>query len=317
MIMQYLEIQPKERLKIFTKNVLYTNRGFNYYVDWSNIDGYQEFQVEIHALDILIHCSDELFYEKFSNLIIKLPSVILLFPYLFGLAKSERENLYKGKENLILIQEELDKNDYLEFKFSKTAIKNFNKENIKEYYDFFVQMGLKHLYQNIIEKSTLDYIAGVLVGMDSNGRKNRGGKVFELACQPLFEKICKEYNLQIFTQKQFKVLAELGFDIGQDIADRKADFIVLDATQKKAINFEVNFYNGTGSKPEEIIDSYINRQNDLLANGIDFALVTDGRCWESATNQLEKGFRHLDYLLNFYMLKHGMLEEIILKKFDK
>ncbi|MBO5866420.1 MAG: hypothetical protein J6Q73_10280 [Bacteroidaceae bacterium] len=315
--MKYLEIHPKERLKIFTENVLYTNRGFNYYVDWSNIDGYQEFLVEIHALDILIHCSDEQFYDNFSDLIIKLPSVILLFPYLFGLAKNERENLYKGKENLILIQEELDKNDYLEFKFSRIAVKNFNKENIKEYYDFFVQMGLKHLYQNIIEKSTLDYIAGVLVGMDSNGRKNRGGKVFELACQPLFEKICKEHNLIFFTQKQFKVLAELGFDIGQDIADRKADFIVLDANQKKAINFEVNFYNGTGSKPEEIIDSYINRQNDLLANGIDFALVTDGRCWETATNQLEKGFRHLKYLLNFYMLKHGMLEEIILKIFDK
>lgn len=317
MIMQYLTIQPKERLKIFTENVLYTNRGFNYYVDWSNIDGYQEFQVEIHALDIFIHCSDELFYDKFSDLIIKLPSVILLFPYLFGLAKSERENLYKGKENLILIQEELDKDDYLEFKFSKTAINNFNKDCIKEYYDFFVQMGLKHLYQNVIEKSTLDYIAGVLVGMDSNGRKNRGGKVFELACQPLFEKICNEYDLQFFTQKQFRVLVELGFDINQDIADRKADFIIFDAATKKAINFEVNFYNGTGSKPEEIIDSYINRQNDLLANGINFALVTDGRCWESATNQLEKGFRHLEYLLNFYMLKHGMLEEIILKVFDR
>ena len=178
-------------------------------------------------------------------------------------------------------------------------------------------MGLKHLYQNIIEKSTSDYIAGVLVGMDSNGRKNRGGKVFELACQPLFEKICIEHKLKLLTQKQFKALVELGFDINQDIADRKADFIIFDATQKKAINFEVNFYNGTGSKPEEIIDSYINRQNDLLANGINFALVTDGRCWESATNQLEKGFRHLEYLLNFYMLKHGMLEEIILKVFDK
>ncbi len=315
--MQYLTIHPKDRLKIFTENVLYTNRGFNYYVDWSNIDGYQEFLVEIHALDILIHCSDELFYDKFSELIIKLPSVILLFPYLFGLAKSERENLYKGKENLILIQQELDKNDYLEFKFSKTAVKNFSKDSIKEYYDFFVQMGLKHLYQNIIEKSTLDYIAGVLVGMDSNGRKNRGGKVFELACQPLFEKICKDYHLHIYAQKQFKSLVELGFDIGLDIADRKADFIIFDASQKKAINFEVNFYNGTGSKPEEIIDSYINRQNDLLANGINFALVTDGRCWESATNQLEKGFRHLEYLLNFYMLKHGMLEEIIMKVFNK
>ena len=317
MIMQYLSVNPKERVKLFTDNVLYTNRGFNYYVDWTNIDGYQEFQVEIHALDVLIRCNDEVFYKKFSDLIIKLPTVILLFPYLFGLAKSEREKLYKGRENLILIQEELEKNDYLEFKFSKTAIKELKEDDIKTYYDFFVQMGLKLLYQNIIEKSTLDYIAGVLVGMDSNGRKNRGGKVFELACQPLFEKICKEHKLQLITQKQFKNLVEFGFDISQDIADRKADFIILDADQKKAVNFEVNFYNGTGSKPEEIIDSYINRQNDLLANGINFALVTDGRCWESATNQLEKGFRHLDYLLNFYMLKHGMLEEIVLKIFNK
>lgn len=315
--MQYLAIKPQERVKIFTDNVLYTNRGFNYYVDWTNIDGYQEFQIEIHALDILIRCSDELFYEHFSELLTKLPSVILLFPYLFGLAKNEREKLHKNKESLILIQEELDKNDFLEFNFSRSAIRNFKRDEISKYYDFFVQMGLKHLYQNIIEKSTLDYIAGVLVGMDSNGRKNRGGKVFELACLPLFEKICKEHNLQLLTQKQFKVLVELGFQISQDIADRKADFIIYDATQKKAINFEVNFYNGTGSKPEEIIDSYINRQNDLLSNGISFALVTDGRCWESATNQLEKGFRHLEYLLNFYMLKHGMLEEIVSKIFGK
>lgn len=315
--MKFLSVQPQERVKLFTDNVLYTNRGFNYYVDWTNIDGYQEFQVEIYALDVLIRCKDELFYEKFSNLITKLPSVILLFPYLLGLAKCEREKLYKGRENLILIQEELDKNDYLEFKFSKTAIKDLKKDDIKAYYDFFVQMGLKHLYQNIIEKSTLDYIAGVLVGMDSNGRKNRGGKVFELACQPLFEKICEEHKLQLITQKQFKNLVDFGFDISQDIADRKADFFILDTGQKKAINFEVNFYNGTGSKPEEIIDSYINRQNDLLANGINFALVTDGRCWESATNQLEKGFRHLDYLLNFYMLKHGMLEEIVLEVFNR
>lgn len=112
----------------------------------------------------------------------------------------------------------------MEFKFSKTAIKDLKKDDIKAYYDFFVQMGLKHLYQNIIEKSTLDYIAGVLVGMDSNGRKNRGGKVFELACQPLFEKICEEHKLQLITQKQFKNLVDFGFDISQDIADRKADF---------------------------------------------------------------------------------------------
>ena len=176
-------------------------------------------------------------------------------------------------------------------------------------------MGLKNLYQNVIEKSTLDYIIGVLVGMDSNGRKNRGGRAFELATFPLFEKISNKYKLILLTQKQFKTLRTFGFNISEDIANRKADFILLDYKKKKAINFEVNFYKGSGSKPEEIIDSYINRQNDLKSVGIDFALVTDGKCWSSASNQLSKGFRHLDFLLNFYMLKHGMLDEIVNKIF--
>lgn len=312
--MEYLNIKPEELEKLFTGNLLATNRGFNYYVDWTNIDGYQEFLVEIHAMDILIRCDDDSFEDKFYTLVKKLPTVILLFPYLFGLAKNEREILYKDNGKLVVIQDELDKEDHLVYSFSK-ALNKLSDEDIETYYGFFVQMGLKHLYQNIIEKSTLDYIVGVLVGMDSNGRKNRGGKAFELACQPLFEKMCEKYNLTLLIQKQFKKLQDYGFVISEDMANRKADFIIFDEKQKKAINFEVNFYNGTGSKPEEIIDSYINRQRDLLLDGINFALVTDGKCWITATNQLTKGFRHLDYLLNFYLLKHGMLEEIILKVF--
>ena len=132
-----------------------------------------------------------------------------------------------------------------------------------------------------------------------------------LTIKPLFEKICDKYQLKLLIQKQFKELRKYGFDISEDVANRKADFILLDDKKKAAINFEVNFYNDTGSKPEEIIDSYINRQNDLKSAGIDFALVTDGKCWITASNQLSKGFRHLNFLLNFYMLKHGMLEEIV------
>lgn len=309
--MEFLKQKSEALAKVFTDNLLMTNRGFNYYVDWNNIDGYKGFLVEIHAMDVLIGCKDDYFKSQFVTLISKLPSVRLLFPFLFGLAKGEREQLYKGKEKLTIIQDELDGADHLVYSFSKT-INLFDENSIEMYYDFFVKMGLKNLYQNIIEKSTLDYIAGVLVGMDSNGRKNRGGKAFELACQPLFEKVCcNQYPLTLLAQKQFKVLKDYGFDISEDIANRKADFIVLDVAKKRVINFEVNFYNGSGSKPEEIIDSYINRQNDLKSSGIDFALVTDGKCWLSATNQLLKGFRHLDYLLNFYMLKHGMLEEIL------
>ena len=81
------------------------------------------------------------------------------------------------------------------------------------------------------------------------------------------------------------------------------------------MNIEVNFFSGAGSKPEEIIDSYINRQRDLRKNQIEFALITDGQCWNRAENQLRKGFRHLNYLLNFKMLKSGYFEEMVHKVF--
>lgn len=312
----YLNKTPEQLSIVFTSNLLPTNRGFNYYVDWSNIAGYDDLMVEIHAIDVLIGITDDVeFNNRFTSLIQRIPTTIKLFPFLFGLAKEERRNLKNYNNTLRIIQDEIDSNDHLEYAFA-LEINVLSNAQINKYYDFFERMGLKHLYQNVIEKSTLDYIIGVLVGLDSNGRKNRGGMAFELACQPLFEKVCRKYGLSLLVQKQFKTLRRLGFEITQDIESRKADFIVFDPNRKNAINFEVNFYNGTGSKPEEIIDSYINRQRELSEMGLGFSLVTDGNCWKNATNQLNKGFRNLKYLENFYMLKHGMLEEIIKNHFE-
>lgn len=310
----FLENSPEDLGRIFEKNLLLTNRSFNYYVDWTNVTGYKDMSVEIYAIDSLISVPDVDFFDKFKTLLIKLPSTIQLFPFLIGLAKEERKNLILGKEKLTVIQDEIDEDDNLEYSFHLNG-NSLTDEEINKYYHFFVQMGLKNLYQHIIEKSTLDYIVGVLVGLDSNGRKNRGGAAFELACLPVIESVCKEKKLGLLVQKKFKELRKYDFNISVDVENRKADFIVFDPQQKKAMNIEVNFYNDTGSKPEEIIDSYINRQQDLSQLGIKFSLVTDGNCWKDASNQLAKGFRHLRYLQNYYLLKHGMLAEIIQKEF--
>ena len=162
--MEFLNLQIEERTKIFINNALLTNRGFNYYVDWTNVNGYNEFMVEIHAMDILIGCKDDNdFKDKFITLISKLPHVVLLFPFLFGLAKDEREKLYRNKTQLTIIQDELNCADHLIYSFSKNT-KYLDDNEIEIFYNFFVRMGLKNLYQNFIEKSTLDYIIGVLVG---------------------------------------------------------------------------------------------------------------------------------------------------------
>lgn len=311
----FLEKSKDELTEIFMSNLVSTNRGYNYYVDWSNITGYDEFSIEIQAIDVLIgRKDDDDFKNEFEKLLKKLPKTICIFPLLFGLSKGEREKALKGKYDLTVVSDALGSADNLSYKFPR-ATASLSDTEIQKYYDLFERLGLKNLYQNLIEKSTKDYIIGVLVGMDSNGRKNRGGTAFELACQPIFEEICKKLGLSLLTQKQFVVLRDYNFTISEDIANRKADFIIFDKEKVKAMNFEVNFYNGTGSKPEEIIDSYINRQNDLKKANIRFSLVTDGNCWMSAKNQLQKGFRHMDYLINFNLLKNGILEEILTKEF--
>lgn len=299
----------------FENNLLDTNRGYNYYIDWTNIGGYQKYEIEIHAMDVLIGKNDDEFYDRFKELIIKIPSVIEVFPYLFALSKAEATRVRK-RSVLKVVGSSIDSDDFQTYSFnSKKLPSNISEDTVITYYKFFEQMGLKYLFQNLLEKSVLDYIIGVLVGSDSNGRKNRGGTAFELACQPILEQICNNYNLTLLVQKKFNVLRQYGFDINEDIANRKADFIVINQSHTACMNIEVNFFNGGGSKPEEIIDSYINRQSDLLQNKIKFALITDGGCWRGTTNQLAKGFRHLDYLMNFKLAKSGMLEEIILKEF--
>lgn len=313
----FVEKSIEELANDFENNLLDTNRGYNYYIDWSNIDGYQKYEIEIHAMDTMIGKDDKELFVAFKRLMFKLPTIIEVFPYLFALAKAEANKVRKNSV-LKIVGSDIDSDDFQTYSFNASKLPPIlTDEIVIKYFSFFEQMGLKRLYQNLIEKSTQDYIIGVLVGSDSNGRKNRGGSAFELACQPVIETVCKKYGLELITQKQFETLKDFDFDISDDIANRKADFILLNSKTKKCMNIEVNFFNGGGSKPEEIIDSYINRQTDLALNKIGFALITDGNCWRGTTNQLYKGFRHLEYLMNFKLAKSGMLEEIIAKEFGE
>ena len=314
----YLEMDKEQIAVQFEEKLLDTNRGYNYYVDWSNVSGYGKYSVEMHALDVLVHCGEENFYSEFEKLMLKLPSVIEVFPYLFALAKKERENVIKN-DDLKVIGSQIDSDDFEVFNFnSKKFMDRINKEEIRKYYNFFVDMGLKGLFQNLLEKSVQDYIVGVLVGLDSNGRKNRGGTAFELACEPLIREVCKKYNVEVLTQKQFKYLyKEYGIQVNDVVANRKADFILVSQDKRKCMNIEVNFFNDGGSKPEEIINSYIQRQTALQEVGIAFCLLTDGKCWRGTTNQLKVGFNSLDYLMNYNLAKSGMLEEMIKIVFEE
>ncbi|MDC7280775.1 type II restriction endonuclease [Butyrivibrio fibrisolvens] len=306
----------KELVTEFEEGLMETNRGYSFFVDWNNITGLDEYNIEIHAMDVLIRQDESKFRDEFFRLLKKVPDVVELFPLLIAISKEDRKKITKDKNLVIACDETYS--SYKRYNFNGSKFKNeLSEESIKNYYEFFVNTGLKYLFQNLIEKSVRDYIVGVLVGLDSNGRKNRGGKIFEIICESIIREVCDKYDLLLLTQKQFKVLAKYGMSISSDIANRKADFIIVNRTYTKCMNIEVNFFNNKGSKPEEIIDSYINRQADLDKVGIKFGLITDGKCWKGTTNQLNKGFSHLEYLMNFKLAKEGMIEEMIAKEFDE
>lgn len=310
----YLEKNYDELSEIFVNNLLETNRGFDFYVNWKNVTAYEEFEIELNAMDVLIRAEN--IKEKFINLAKKLPTFIATFPLLFALSKNERIEIWKGKNLLSVVGDEIGNDENLKFSFEIEKLKKgLSEEEIEKYYYFFEKIGLKSLCENFVEKSFIDYVVGVLVGLDSNGRKNRGGTAFEDVCEPVIKQICDKYDIMLISQKQFKTLEEYGFTISEDIRNRKADFILIKGN--KALNIEVDYFFRGGSKPEEIIDSYINRQHDLDKINIGFVLLTDGLCWDNKTkNQLQKGFRNMNYLLNFYLAKNGMLEEIVKRYFN-
>lgn len=312
--MKYKEMDIDEISSIFVDNLVETNRGFDFYVNWDNATDYKILEIELNAMNVLIKSDD--IEKKFYDLAKKIPTFIATFPLLFALSKTERQDVWSGKNDLSIVNEQLDGDDNYKYSFKIEDLKKgLTEDEIANYYLLFDRIGLKHLFENLLEKSIIDYAIGVLVGLDTNGRKNRGGTAFEDACEPIIDEICKHYGVDLISQKQFKVLRDYGFTISEDVANRKADFILVKGD--KILNIEVDYFFRGGSKPEEIIDSYINRQNDLSKLGIGFALLTDGMCWDNKDkNQLQKGFRNLDNLMNYHLSKTGMLEEIISSYFN-
>ena len=91
----YKEMSIEELSEKFVNNLVETNRGFNFYVDWNNAMDYKQFEIELNALNVLIKCEN--IHDKFVELIKKVPTVVATFPLLFALSKVERKNVWTGK----------------------------------------------------------------------------------------------------------------------------------------------------------------------------------------------------------------------------
>lgn len=284
-----------EILDAFTNSLLDTNRSFNFFVDWQKVKrNVEHYKIEISLLNSLIGSKN--IHSDFATLLKKYPEVLPVLPLIIAVRESAIH---------LIDDNELTKT----FHFTNRPLSD---SDLKDIIFFAERSGILNLFSDFKIKDLRDYLLGVEVGMDTNARKNRSGYAMELAVKPYIEPLKKEIpDVDIEFQKTFKYIGmKYKINIAPNLLNRKSDYVIRRG--KTFINIEVNYFDGQGSKPQEIVDSYINRQNELYEAGWKFIWITDGRGWKDGINQITKGFSEIDYLLNLSFAKKGLLKKAIL-----
>jgi type II restriction enzyme len=292
-----------ELVNVFQKTLIKTNRTPEFFVDWIKVkENLDQIKIELSLWNSLI--GPKSIETDFTDLIKKYPEVIKTIPILFAIREREFPvivdfyNLEKSVRNL----------DFNKNKYSKIS-----PSEINDYVEFAKKGGLFDLFHYI--RNFYDYVFGVEVGLDTNARKNRSGEAMEKLMTPLINNIATELNCRILSQKKFDSVQLLGGIVPPELSSRKSDFILH--LRNRFVNIEANYFSGAGSKPEEIVDSYINRRNELVRNHWDFIWITDGDVWRVSENQIVKAFNSLDYVFNIEFSRRGLLKEALSQIFNK
>ena len=236
--------------------------------------------------------------DDFKSLIKRYPEVVKCIPLLLAVRASE-----------IYCQDENGGHLY------RFGFRESRDTDIERYTYFMERTGLFDLLENHIINNLVDYATGVETGLDSNGRKNRGGHLME----NLVESFIKKEGL-IKGESYFKemyihqISNRWGVDLSaisnQGKMEKRFDFVVKTPTMIYGI--ETNFYGSGGSKLNETARSYktLALETDTI-EGFTFVWFTDGKGWISARNNLEETFDVMEHIYSIKDLENGILAEVI------
>lgn len=266
---------------------------YSYYVDFEKIyRSAEKYKVELNILNSLIGSKN--IEKDFETIIIKYPETLEVIPLLLAVRSNE-----------IYIKDTTD--EYL-FNFNKMVY------SVSDYIKFMRETGLFELLQNHIINNLYDYLLGVEVGLDSNGRKNRGGHLMEDLVEEYIIKAGYEKGVNYFKEIYLSDIEkkwnlDLSAMSGNNTSTKRFDFVIKTDNQVYAI--ETNFYASCGSKLNETARSYkMLAEESKKVDGLTFIWFTDGLGWRSARRNLEETFNELETIYNIDDLDNGALENL-------
>ena len=266
---------------------------YGYYIDFEkvhrNVDG---IKIELNILNSLIGAKN--IEEDFEKLISKYPEVLKCIPLLLAVRADE-----------IYAIDSVGAFTY-----------NFKNQNlsVEQYKVFMRKTGLFDLISNHIVNNLVDYATGVETGLDSNGRKNRGGHLMENLVESFIQKAGFVKDVNYFKEMYIHQITEkwdidLSAISNQGKMEKRFDFVIK--TPNMIYGVETNFYGSSGSKLNETARSYktLAWETDTI-DGFTFVWFTDGKGWTSARHNLEETFDVMEHIYNINDMENGIIQEV-------
>ena len=280
---------------IWLENFRESISTYDYYIDFKKvIRNVNEIKIELNILNALIGSKN--IEKDFEDILTRYPETLRCIPILLAVRNNE---IYAQDTN-------------------GTFLYNFEIQNysIDQYKIFMRKTGLFNLMENHLLGSLIDYVSGVETGLDSNGRKNRGGHLMEDLVETFIQKAGfiknKNYFKEIYISEiEEKFSIDLSKISNTGKTEKRFDFLIK--TSNRIYVIETNFYSSSGSKLNETARSY--KQLALEAREIEkltFVWFTDGKGWENARHNLEETFEILDTIYNINDLENGIIEKVFI-----
>lgn len=263
---------------------------YGYYINFEKVHrNVDNIKVELNILNSLIGSKN--IEQDFENLVNKYPEVLKCIPLLLAVRANE---IYA-----------IDSEGEFTYNFKKPNL------SVEQYKVFIRKTGLFDLIENHIVNNLVDYATGVETGLDSNGRKNRGGHLMENLVESFIKKsgfvkdetYFKEMYIHQITEKWNIDLSAIS---NQGKTEKRFDYVVK--TPNMIYGIETNFYGSGGSKLNETARSYktLALETDTI-DGFTFVWFTDGKGWTSARHNLEETFDVMEHIYNIKDLENGIL----------
>lgn len=258
---------------LFISQLSETNATLDYFTDFDKIkNNVNKIAIKLNQLNYLI--GKENLEEAIKELYEENAKVFEVLDILIAVRKNKNAKTFNKKGEIV----------HLDSYFN-------SPESILEYIE---ETGLADVFKNKKITNLVDYVFGIEVGLDTNARKNRGGENMSKAVSLIFDRAGIYYKKEI-NHTTFTDITSLGADV------KRFDFVIK--TEKKTYLIETNYYNGGGSKLNEVARAYSDVSPKINQyENYEFVWITDGQGWLSAKNKLEEAFNIIPSVYNLKTL---------------